>query len=137
MTNRDASDGGYQELALAIIDDDAAAVESALTKGADADARDAVWGSTPLIFAALLGRAEIARMLVAAGADVHASDSYGNRALTLVEIDWHTTEAIAKAQQIQLKDPDRHQEGKGRDRADDQGEFIAAKRQSPHMSLWI
>ena len=104
--------GDFQEIAHAVIDDSVSALKNALDRGADPNARDADWGSTPLIFAALLGRAEIAKLLVAAGADMHMADSYGNNALMLAEIDWETTQAIANAQHIPLRNPEAIKEGK-------------------------
>lgn len=112
MTEIDMTQDEFQEISLAIIDDNVATLKSALAGGADPNARDADWGSTPLIFAALLGRAEIAKLLVAAGADMHMADSYGNNALMLAEIDWETTEAIANAQHIPLTNPDAIRAGK-------------------------
>lgn len=103
---------GFQEYALAIVRNDVAAVKSALAGGADADPRDADQGSTPLIFAALFGRAEIANLLIAAGADVHATDYNGVDALTLAELDWQSTETIAKAFGVPLLDPDAMKQGK-------------------------
>ncbi len=103
---------GFQEYALAIVRNDVAAVKSALAGGADADPRDAEQGSTPLIFAALFGRAEIANLLIAAGADVHATDYNGVDAVTLAELDWQSTETIAKAFGVPLLDPDAMKQGK-------------------------
>ena len=102
---------GFRELAFAIIND-VAAVKAALAGGADVNARDSDCASTPLIFAALMGRAEIAKMLIAAGADVHATDNYGTEALTLAEIDWQTTQHIATVQQLPLTDPEAIKKGK-------------------------
>lgn len=112
MSGGGARGDGFRELALPTIDDDPVAVKAAIAAGADVNARDADWASTPLIFAALLGRAEIAKMLIAAGADIHATDNYGTNALTLAELDWQTTELIAKAQQIPLANPEAIQKGK-------------------------
>lgn len=103
---------GFQEIALAIVGDDVAAVKVALADGADANARDPVMGSTPLIFAALLGRTEIARMLLAAGADVHATDNNGVSAQAVAELDWQSTQAVAKAFGIPLTNPGAMREGK-------------------------
>ena len=103
---------GFQEYALAIVRNDVAAVKSALADGADPDPRDADQGSTPLIFAALFGRDEIAKLLIAAGADVHATDYNGVDALTLAELDWQSTETIAAAFGVPLLDPDAMKQGK-------------------------
>ena len=112
MADANPSDGGFQELSLAIIADDTAAVENAIASGADVNARDEAWGSTALIFASLLGRAEIARLLIAAGADIHATDRQGTNALTLAELGWETTDAIATMQQIRLADQEAVEKGK-------------------------
>ena len=103
---------GFQEYALAIVRNDVGAVKSALAAGAEVDPRDADQGSTPLIFAALFGRDEIANLLIAAGADVHATDYNGVDALTLAELDWQSTETIAKAFGVPLLDPDAMKQGK-------------------------
>ena len=107
-----SSGGGFEELAFAIVNDDAAAVKSALAGGADVNSRNPDMGSTPLIVAAFLGRAEIAKMLLAAGADIHAMDNNGTNALGVAELDWQTTEDIAAALQIPLTDPDAIKKGK-------------------------
>ena len=104
--------GGFQELALAIISDDAAGVKSALDGGANANARDPAQGSTPLIFASLLGRAEIVTMLLAAGADVHATNNNGVNALTVAELDWEITELVATMFRIPLSNPEAMKKGK-------------------------
>jgi len=103
---------GYEELAYAILTDDAAAAKAALAAGADADARDPNTGGTPLIFAALMGRADIAKMLLAAGADINATDSNGTNALTVAELDWQTTQDIAAMFQIPLTNPEAIKKGK-------------------------
>ena len=103
---------GFQEYALAIVRNDVAAVKSALAAGAEVDPRDSDQGSTPLIFAALFGRDEIAKLLIAAGADVHATDYNGVDALTLAELDWQSTETIAAAFGVPLLDPDAMKQGK-------------------------
>lgn len=64
-----------------------AVVQLLLNRGATVDvvASDAVgsWGLTPLLKAAELGRAEIVRLLLDHGANVHARDSSDNTILTL------------------------------------------------------
>jgi len=109
----EASTGsGYEELAYAILMDDAAAAKTALGAGADANARDPNIGGTPLIFAALMGRIEIAKMLLAAGADINATDNNGTNALTVAELDWQTTQDIAAMFQIPLTNPEAIKKGK-------------------------
>lgn len=104
--------GGYEELAYAILTDDAGAAKAALAAGADANARDANLGSTALMFAALMGRTEIAKILLAAGADIHATDNNGSTALTVAELDWQTTQDIAAAFQLPLTNPEAIKKGK-------------------------
>ncbi|MDE0661159.1 MAG: ankyrin repeat domain-containing protein [Gammaproteobacteria bacterium] len=104
--------GGYEDLAYAILTDDAGAAKAALAAGADANSRDPNIGGTPLIFAALMGRAEIAKMLLAAGADINATDSNGTNALTVAELDWQTTQDIAAMFQIPLTNPEAIKKGK-------------------------
>ncbi len=107
-----SSGAGYQELAYAILTNDAAAAKTALAGGADANARDPNLGGTPLIFAALMGRIEIAKMLVAAGADVNATDNEGNSVLMVAELDWQTTQDVIAMFQIPLTDPEAVKAGK-------------------------
>ena len=104
--------GGYEEIAYAILADDAGAAKAALAAGADANSRDPNLGGTPLIFAALMGRAEIAKMLLAAGADVNATDRDGTNALTVAELDWQTTQDVLAMFQIPLTNPEAIKKGK-------------------------
>ena len=104
--------GGYEELAYAILADDAAAAKAALAAGADANSRDPNLGGTPLIFAALMGRIEIAKMLLAAGADINATDTNGTNALTVAELDWQTTQDILAMFQIPATNPEAIKKGK-------------------------
>ena len=103
--------GGYEELAYAILTDDAGAAKAALAAGADANSRDPNLGGTPLIFAALMGRAEIAKMLLAAGADVNATNNDGTNALTVAELDWQTTQDILAMFQIPVTNPEAIKKG--------------------------
>ena len=105
------SGGGYEELAYAILTDDAAAAKAALGAGADPNSRDPNLGGTPLLFAALMGRAEIAKMLLAAGADVNATNNDGVNALTVAELDWQTTQDILAMFQIPVTNPEAIQKG--------------------------
>ena len=103
--------GGYEEIAYAILTDDAAAAKAALAAGADANSRDPNLGGTPLIFAALMGRAEIAKMLLAAGADIDATNNNGTNALTVAELDWQTTQDILAMFQIPVTNPEAIKKG--------------------------
>lgn len=107
----EGSGGGYEELAYAILTDDAAAAKAALGAGADPNSRDPNIGGTPLIFAALMGRTEIAKMLLAAGADVNATDNNGTNALTVAELDWQTTQDILAMFQIPVTNPEAIKKG--------------------------
>ena len=112
ISDGNSSGGGFEDLALAIMMDDAAAVKAALAGGADVNARNPDMGSTPLIVAAFMGRAEIAKMLLAAGADAQAMDNTGSNALMVAELDWQTTEDIATALQLPLTNPEAIKKGK-------------------------
>ena len=108
----EGSGGGYEELAYAILTDDAAAAKAALGAGADPNSRDPNIGGTPLLFAALMGRTEIAKILLAAGADVNATNNDGVNALTVAELDWQTTEDVLAMFQIPVTNPDAIKKGK-------------------------
>ncbi len=69
-------------LEQAIMADDPAAVNAALTDGADVNARGAV-GVTPLSFAVGTGKERAARALIAAGANPNVEDDEGDTAVTL------------------------------------------------------
>ena len=104
---------GWGTLAGLIVTGDAAALKEVLGKGADPNARDPQNGTTALILAAFLGRVDIAKMLLAAGADLKAMNDDGATALSVAELDRATTEYFASMFGIPLPDPDAVEKGKG------------------------
>lgn len=104
---------GWEALAGLIISGDAATLKEVLGKGADPNARDPQNGTTALILAAFLGRVDIAKMLLAAGADLKAMNDDGATALTVAEFDRATTGYFASMFGISLPDPDAVEKGKG------------------------
>lgn len=104
---------GWEALAGLILTGDAAALKKVLGKGADPNARDPRNGTTALILAAFLGRVDIAKMLLAAGADLKAMNNDGATALSVAELDRATTEYFASMFGIALPDPDAVEKGKG------------------------
>jgi hypothetical protein len=73
--------GSTPALFAAIRANDAARIEALLAEGEDANATDPEFRQPPLTLAALLGRTEIARLLIDAGADVNQTDGGGYTAL--------------------------------------------------------
>ena len=57
--------------------------ELLIAKGADVNAKVAIWGRTPLHFAAWNGHKEVAELLIENGAEVNAKDNYGRTPLDL------------------------------------------------------
>ena len=108
----EASAYGWDDLAALIVGGDSAALKAALGKGADPNARDPRNGTTALILAAFLGRVDIAKMLLAAGADLKAVNDDGSTALSVAELDWATTEYIASMFRIPIPDRDEVEKGK-------------------------
>ena len=74
--------GANAALEEAIIADDPAAVNTALSGGAEVNARGAV-GVTPLAYAIGTGKEKAARALIAAGANPNIEDDEGDTAVTL------------------------------------------------------
>ena len=76
-----ASAAGRDNIWTAARDGDPAAVERHLADGADIEGIDPVFGLTPLVWAALAGRAEVAERLLGDGADVHGRGQDGGTPL--------------------------------------------------------
>jgi ankyrin repeat protein len=70
------SAGINDELRSAVEKNDIKKVKELIAKGADVNAKDN-HGTTPLMFAALMERAEAAKVLIEKGADVNAKDPEG------------------------------------------------------------
>lgn len=104
---------GWGALAGVIVNDDAAALKQLLGKGADPNARDPRNGTTALILAAFLGRVDIAKILLVAGADLNAKNNDGATALSVAELDRATTGYFASMFGIPIPDPDAVEKGKG------------------------
>ena len=104
---------GWGALAGVIVNDDAAALKQLLGKGADPNARDPRNGTTALILAAFLGRVDIAKILLVAGADLNAKNNDGATALSAAELDRATTGYFASMFGIPIPDPDAVEKGKG------------------------
>ena len=103
---------GWEALAGLIVGGDTAALKKVMGKGADPNARDPQSGTPALILAAFLGRVDIAKMLLVAGADLNAVNNDGATALSVAELDRETTEYFASMFGIPLPDPDTVEKGK-------------------------
>ena len=104
---------GWEAVAGFIIAGDAATLKAALGKGANPNVRDPNNNTTALILAAFLGQVEIAKMLLAAGADLKAVNDDGSTALSAAELDWATTEYVAAVFGIPMRDREEVEKGKG------------------------
>jgi len=70
-----------RSLQAAVVANDLESVKILLAEGADVDEKEAASGSSPLITAALFGNAEIAEVLIDAGANINAKNNDGSTAL--------------------------------------------------------
>ncbi len=70
-----------RSLQAAVVANDLESVKILLAEGADVDEKEAASGSTPLITAALFGNADIAKVLIDAGANINAKNNDGSTAL--------------------------------------------------------
>jgi NAD(P)-dependent dehydrogenase (short-subunit alcohol dehydrogenase family) len=66
------------------------AVRQGIEAGADLNAKDPSGGSSPLIIAATFGRTEVAKALIAAGADVNQQNNDGSTALLTAALFCHS-----------------------------------------------
>ena len=85
---------GTTPLGEAVIGNQPAIVTLLLKHGADPNQRS-LDNSTPLHWACILGRAEIAAQLIDADADVSAQNNYQSTPADLLELDWPTTRVVA------------------------------------------
>ncbi len=87
--------GAEAELQEAIQQDDGAAVEAALSAGADPNARG-VGGTTPLQYAAGTMNKRAMDALLRHGADPHVRDDDGQNAVTLAATVWHRDPGVLR-----------------------------------------
>ncbi len=69
------------DIHTAVISDNMEAVKQHIAAGSDLNVRDPFGGSSPLISAAVFGKAEIAKVLIDAGVDLNFQNSDGSTAL--------------------------------------------------------
>ena len=86
-------------LTVAVVTDQSGSVKWLLANGANMNAGNGD-GSTALGAAAFLGRAEMAEILIGAGADTSIRNDSGQSALDIARLDWATTEYIAAMLQL-------------------------------------
>ena len=92
--NAQQPNSGTTPLGEAVIGNQPAIVTLLLKHGADPNQRS-LDNSTPLHWACILGRAEIAAQLIDADADVSAQNNYRSTPADNLKIDWPTTRVIA------------------------------------------
>ncbi len=69
------------DIHTAVINGDGEAVRAHIAAGTDLDSKEPFGGSSPLISAAVFGKADMATLLIDAGADVDAKNNDGSTAL--------------------------------------------------------
>lgn len=69
------------DLHTAVISDNIEAIKQHIAAGSDLNVKDPMGGSSPLISASLFGKAEIAKVLIDAGADLNVQNNDGSTAL--------------------------------------------------------
>ena len=78
------------DIHAAVVSGDLKVVRQHIEAGSDINAADPFAGSSPLITAATFGKTEIARMLIAAGADINLTNGDGSTALHSAAFFCHT-----------------------------------------------
>lgn len=89
------AEDGTPLLVLAIAMASAETVKMLIDAGANVNATNVTHGGTPLIAAGFLGKADAAKLLLAAGADASIADYQGSTVREMLAMDWATTEYIA------------------------------------------
>ena len=69
------------DIHTAVLKNDIEAIKQHITKKSDLNVKESIGGSTPLISAALFGKAEIAKLLIDAGALLNIQNNDGSTAL--------------------------------------------------------
>jgi len=69
------------DIHTAVISNDVEAIKQHIKAGTNINEKDPYGGSSPLISAALFGKTEIAKILIAAGADINVQNNDGSTAL--------------------------------------------------------
>ena len=123
--NAQQPNSGTTPLGEAVIGNQPAIVTLLLKHGADPNQRS-LDNSTPLHWACILGRAEIAAQLIDADADVSAQNNYRSTPADNLKIDWPTTRVIASMMKTEF---DQNEIEQGRQRISEsfgtEGENIA------------
>ena len=92
---------GVTPLTVAVVRNQAEAVDWLLANGADVNARGGDGGTT-LMAAVFTGNAAAAKRLLDEGADLAASNDQGQTALDIAALDWETTSYLAGMLQLAL-----------------------------------
>ena len=123
--NAQQPNSGTTPLGEAVIGNQPAIVTLLLKHGADPNQRS-LDNSTPLHWACILGRAEIAAQLIDADADVSAQNNYRSTPADNLKIDWPSTRVIASMMKTEF---DQNEIEQGRQRISEsfgtEGENIA------------
>ena len=87
------------DLSAAVVMNDLGSLNAYLQDGGDVDAKDA-HGSAAMHVACLFARADVAELLLNAGASLEVTNNDGATPVQLLALDWGTTEYIAKLVQV-------------------------------------